>query len=451
MNILPAPKGMPTILTRPLRQVRPRRARWLRPRRPARGPSWKKAATNDEPGRSDTADRRRRPARPRRCRLSRPRTSGAPRPRQTPTSATSWPTASRPTRAPRSIARSWRTTRTPSSRVSPWPRTRLAPPCATSPSARTRPPRCDACNAALRAAAEEAGLHRHGRAWRRLRHSRRGRRDCPAAWSSARRPTLLRAIENKRAQPDQRPPYPSRKGLWGRPTVVNNVETLALVPWIVANGSAAFAEVGDDRLPRHDARSRSPARSTSRASPRSRWACRCGGCSTSRAELAAARRSSRPCSSVARPAVSCRRRSSTRSTRPMRSPKRARSGAQARSSSSTSPRASSTWPRLLSATCPTSRAARPSRAASACAGCTRLASAPRCGLSKPTDAADLAEALAADVRDARAVRPGVLRAQSVPDRNAILRRRVRGSISRSGTCPAGVCSPVQVVAQPVSA
>jgi len=61
--------------------------------------------------------------------------------------------------------------------------------------------------------------------------------------------TLMRAIENKRAQPDQRPPYPSARGLWGRPTVVNNVETLALVPWIVANGSGAFAGVGDDTHP----------------------------------------------------------------------------------------------------------------------------------------------------------------------------------------------------------
>jgi NADH-quinone oxidoreductase subunit F len=61
--------------------------------------------------------------------------------------------------------------------------------------------------------------------------------------------TLLKAIENKRAQPEQRPPYPARKGLWGRPTVVNNVETLALVPWIVANGSAAFADIGDSTAP----------------------------------------------------------------------------------------------------------------------------------------------------------------------------------------------------------
>ena len=60
---------------------------------------------------------------------------------------------------------------------------------------------------------------------------------------------LIRAIENKRAQPDQRPPFPTEKGLYGRPTVVNNVETLALVPWIVANGSKAFAEIGDDDHP----------------------------------------------------------------------------------------------------------------------------------------------------------------------------------------------------------
>ncbi|HWH24157.1 MAG TPA: NADH-ubiquinone oxidoreductase-F iron-sulfur binding region domain-containing protein [Candidatus Limnocylindria bacterium] len=61
--------------------------------------------------------------------------------------------------------------------------------------------------------------------------------------------TLLRAIENKRAQPDQRPPYPAGKGLWGQPTVVNNVETLAAVSWIVANGAAAFADIGDPEMP----------------------------------------------------------------------------------------------------------------------------------------------------------------------------------------------------------
>jgi NADH:ubiquinone oxidoreductase subunit F (NADH-binding) len=55
---------------------------------------------------------------------------------------------------------------------------------------------------------------------------------------------LLRALEDKRAQPDQRPPYPSRSGLWGKPTLVNNVKTLAAVPWIISHGAGAHASVG---------------------------------------------------------------------------------------------------------------------------------------------------------------------------------------------------------------
>jgi NADH-quinone oxidoreductase subunit F len=60
---------------------------------------------------------------------------------------------------------------------------------------------------------------------------------------------LLRALESKRAQPDQRPPFPSERGLWGRPTIVNNVETLAATPWIVTNGAAAYAAIGDPGEP----------------------------------------------------------------------------------------------------------------------------------------------------------------------------------------------------------
>ncbi|MFI5291960.1 MAG: NADH-ubiquinone oxidoreductase-F iron-sulfur binding region domain-containing protein [Candidatus Limnocylindrales bacterium] len=55
---------------------------------------------------------------------------------------------------------------------------------------------------------------------------------------------LLRAIEGKRAMPDQRPPYPAERGLWDEPTVVNNVATLAAVPWIVTNGAGAFRKLG---------------------------------------------------------------------------------------------------------------------------------------------------------------------------------------------------------------
>ncbi|HEY7297987.1 MAG TPA: NADH-quinone oxidoreductase subunit NuoF [Xanthobacteraceae bacterium] len=51
---------------------------------------------------------------------------------------------------------------------------------------------------------------------------------------------LLTALEGKRAIPRAKPPYPQTSGLWGKPTVVNNVETLANVPHIVNRGAAWF-------------------------------------------------------------------------------------------------------------------------------------------------------------------------------------------------------------------
>jgi NADH-quinone oxidoreductase subunit F len=51
---------------------------------------------------------------------------------------------------------------------------------------------------------------------------------------------LLNALEGKRANPRAKPPYPQSSGLWGRPTVVNNVETLCCVPHILANGADWF-------------------------------------------------------------------------------------------------------------------------------------------------------------------------------------------------------------------
>jgi len=55
---------------------------------------------------------------------------------------------------------------------------------------------------------------------------------------------LLKALEGKRGQPEQRPPYPTERGLFGMPTVVQNVQTLAAIPWIVRNGPAAYAGIG---------------------------------------------------------------------------------------------------------------------------------------------------------------------------------------------------------------
>ncbi len=60
---------------------------------------------------------------------------------------------------------------------------------------------------------------------------------------------LLRALEGKRGMPDQRPPYPSERGLWGEPTAVNSVATLAAVPWILEHGAKAFREIGAPDFP----------------------------------------------------------------------------------------------------------------------------------------------------------------------------------------------------------
>ncbi len=60
---------------------------------------------------------------------------------------------------------------------------------------------------------------------------------------------LVRALEGRRAAPDQRPPYPTERGLFDRPTVVNNAVTLAAVPWIMTHGAAAFAAIGAPDAP----------------------------------------------------------------------------------------------------------------------------------------------------------------------------------------------------------
>lgn len=58
---------------------------------------------------------------------------------------------------------------------------------------------------------------------------------------------LLNSIEGKRGEVRTRPPYPAQQGLFNRPTVVNNVETLACVPWVIEHGGAAFAKLGSEK------------------------------------------------------------------------------------------------------------------------------------------------------------------------------------------------------------
>lgn len=60
---------------------------------------------------------------------------------------------------------------------------------------------------------------------------------------------LIESIEGKRGEPRSRPPYPPTYGLWGKPTLVNNVETLANVPAILRNGAAWYRQFGTPSSP----------------------------------------------------------------------------------------------------------------------------------------------------------------------------------------------------------
>jgi NADH-quinone oxidoreductase subunit F len=58
---------------------------------------------------------------------------------------------------------------------------------------------------------------------------------------------LFNSIEGFRGEPRNKPPFPTEKGLFGQPTLVNNVETLANVPWIILEGGDAYATLGTER------------------------------------------------------------------------------------------------------------------------------------------------------------------------------------------------------------
>jgi NADH-quinone oxidoreductase subunit F len=61
--------------------------------------------------------------------------------------------------------------------------------------------------------------------------------------------SLIESLEGKRGQPRLRPPFPANAGAWGKPTVVNNVETLANVPCVLLLGSGAYAKIGAEGSP----------------------------------------------------------------------------------------------------------------------------------------------------------------------------------------------------------
>lgn len=57
---------------------------------------------------------------------------------------------------------------------------------------------------------------------------------------------LIASIEGERGMPRAKPPFPANKGLWGKPTIINNVETLATIPPIITKGSEWFASIGTE-------------------------------------------------------------------------------------------------------------------------------------------------------------------------------------------------------------
>jgi len=61
--------------------------------------------------------------------------------------------------------------------------------------------------------------------------------------------SMLESLEGKRGYPRVKPPFPAQKGLWGRPTTINNIETLANVPLVIKNGAEWFKGIGAENHP----------------------------------------------------------------------------------------------------------------------------------------------------------------------------------------------------------
>ncbi|WP_423230320.1 NADH-quinone oxidoreductase subunit NuoF [Caloranaerobacter azorensis] len=60
---------------------------------------------------------------------------------------------------------------------------------------------------------------------------------------------LIASIEGQRGMPRNKPPYPANKGLWGKPTLINNVETYANIPQIILKGAEWFRSIGTEKSP----------------------------------------------------------------------------------------------------------------------------------------------------------------------------------------------------------
>lgn len=109
----------------------------------------------------------------------------------------------------------------------------------------------DLCERRIREAAEEAvkagivGKNVMGSGWACDFIVHRG----AGAYICGEETGLISSLEGGRGEPKIKPPFPAVKGAFGCPTVVNNVETLCAVPWIIEHGGAAYAKIGTEKSP----------------------------------------------------------------------------------------------------------------------------------------------------------------------------------------------------------
>ena len=167
--------------------------------------------------------------------------------------ATSWSTATSPSRAPTRTASSWSAIPTSSSRAcciacyadrlpprpsstsgARWPSPRSASPARST---RPTPPATSAGTSSAPTSRVDVVLH-----WG------------AGAYIVGEETALIESLEGNRGMPRLKPPFfPAAKGLYLQPTIVNNVETLSNLPWIITNGGDAFTALGAETSHGHPA------------------------------------------------------------------------------------------------------------------------------------------------------------------------------------------------------
>ena len=170
--------------------------------------------------------------------------------------------------------------------------------------------RSSTCCIALRAGAGPGAARREHPGHRLLLRHRRIVRGA-GAFVCGEETALIALDRGRMGEPRQRPPFPVERGIEGRPTAINNVETWANVPVIIERGAEAYARVGTEKQRRHQDLLAGRQDRRTPAWSRCRWAPRSPRSSTTSAAALPARPRSRRCRPAARRAAASRARCST--------------------------------------------------------------------------------------------------------------------------------------------